>query len=215
MKPISPTNCCRRTPSSHEILSSDTVQLLVSPVVELGIVALTNYVLRDLSLESHVQAFANLLNSCLKTPHDNAARLALNVYSTFQLVLKARRRLNRSLLLKALPRIDTAVLGSSATVHEPSFTDWTIIEIIFLQNGNGAGLHPALYRYLYSANLTLAGYISKTSRLRPVLQKHSGERGARDSPGGIMTSCFRHYKVLPPGCKGHSRPPPGRHQGVA
>lgn len=121
--------------------------------------ALTNYVLGDLSLESHVQAFANLLNSCLKTPHDDAARLALNVYSTFQSVPKVRRRLNRSFLLKALPRIDSAVLGSSASVHEPTFTDRTIIEIILLQNGNCAGLHPELYRYLYSADLTPVGYL--------------------------------------------------------
>lgn len=42
-------------------------------------------------------------------------------------------------------------------------------------------------------------YISKTSGLRPVLQEHSVQRGARDLPGGIVPSFFGVSWWLPPG----------------
>lgn len=41
-------------------------------------------------------------------------------------------------------------------------------------------------------NLAQAG-ISKTLNLCPVVPEHSGERGARDSPGGILT-CFSGFR---------------------
>lgn len=118
---------------------------------------LTDLVLnRKLSFESHVQAFANLLNICLKAPHDKTARTALNVYSIFQSAPKVRRRLNRSPLLHLLRRVDNAVLENAPSVREPSLTDRTAIEIVLLRNGDAAGLHPGLDRYLSSANLTPA-----------------------------------------------------------
>ncbi|KAL0635307.1 hypothetical protein Q9L58_005696 [Maublancomyces gigas] len=60
-----------------------------------------------------------------------------------------------------------------------------------------------------------AADISKTAGLRPVLQKHSGERGALDLPGGIVPSCCRVSQRLAPGRQAQSRPPTGRPQGVA
>lgn len=56
--------------------------------------------------------------------------------------------------------------------------------------------------------------ISKTSSMRHVLQKHSGEWGAQDSPGGIMISCFTVSGRLPTGRGSHSWPPPGCSLGV-
>lgn len=109
---------------------------------------------RDLSFESHVQTFANLLNRCLKSPRDKTARSTLNLYSVFQSAPKVRRRLRRSPLLESLPRLENAVLENTATIREPSLTDRTAVEIILLRNGDAANLHPGLDRYLTSANLT-------------------------------------------------------------
>lgn len=51
----------------------------------------------------------------------------------------------------------------------------------------------------------LLSVISKTFPFRRVFQKHSGERGRRNSPGSIVPSCFKPVEVLSP----------GRSQGVA
>lgn len=107
---------------------------------------------RDLSFESHVQAFGNLLNTCLQYPGDIASRSALNLYSVFQSAPKVHRRLRRSPLLRSLPRLDNAVFQNPATVREPSLTDRTAIEIVLLRNGDAGSLHPGLYWYLSSGN---------------------------------------------------------------
>lgn len=118
---------------------------------------LTDYVpTRGLSFESHVQGFANLLNTCLKSPHGVAARSALNLYSVFQSAPKVCRRIRRSPLLKSLPRLDNAVLENSATVREPSLRDRTVIQLALRRNGRAAGLHPGLGKYLSSVNLNPA-----------------------------------------------------------
>lgn len=156
---------------------TNTVRLLDNPVVEVGndigkflrenwfvymppppshnIRTLKNYaVTRDLSFESHVQAFSNLLNTCLKAPGDSGTRLALNVYSTFQSAPKVRRRLNRSPLLDKLAKVGTEVSNYPTGDLETSRADRTIIELVLLVNENGASLHPALDTYLYAANCT-------------------------------------------------------------
>lgn len=98
---------------------------------------------RDLSFASHVQAFANLLNTSLNAPDDHKARVALDMYSVFQSAPKIRRRLNRSPRLRELavlqPRFHVALT--------PSSMDKIRIRAVLLTN-NGVKLHPSLYGFL-------------------------------------------------------------------
>ncbi|KAL0631915.1 hypothetical protein Q9L58_009200 [Maublancomyces gigas] len=137
----------------------------------------------DKSFESHVQAFANLLDNALADPNDDEALFTLDMYSFFQSAPKIHRRFKNSPRLKDL------------AIARPQFTNRAMVPSadgrfniggLLRSNPNGARMHAALYTFILREEIKQLGD----------LRASNGKPAPLVLPESLINHAFNNLEVM-------------------